>query len=122
MNILFGNKDIDAIRQENRFTVLELDTIQASPDHPAQTAYCVLSDVPITEMAELDAKVRMHHDMMHFYRTQQWKECRDILNFLRGSWNGEVDTFYNELELRLNSIENSSITAEWDGVYRPWRN
>ena len=121
MNILFGNTEIDAIRNESKFTVLELDTIQISPGHDEQTAYCVLSDVPLNEIGELDHKVRMHHDMMHFYRTRQWLECRDLIALLRGSWNGEVDSFYDEISKRLDQLETTTDIGDWDGVYRPWR-
>jgi hypothetical protein len=121
MNILFGNKEIDAIRDESRFTILELDTIQPSSGHENQTAYCVLSDIPLAEIGELQHKVRMHHDMMYFYRTRQWSECRDLIALLLGSWNGEVDSFYNEISKRLDHLETAENLDEWDGVYRPWR-
>jgi hypothetical protein len=121
MNILFGNSDIDTIRNENKFTMLELDTIQASPDHDQQTAYCVLSNIPLNEIAHLEQKVKMHADLMTFYRTQQWAECRDLIDLLMGSWGGEVDSFYRELQSRLDVLAKSEPSAEWDGVYRPWR-
>lgn len=123
MNILFGNKEIDAIRSEARFTILELDTIQPAPDLDTQTAYCLLSDIPMQEINDLERKVKMHHDMMHFYRTQQWDQCRELLCGLQGSWHGEVDSFYDEITKRLDDIEHQvTDTSDWDGVYRPWRN
>jgi hypothetical protein len=121
MNILFGNKEVDAIRNEKKFTILELDTIQATPEVESHTAYCVLSDVPLTEIGLLAQKVRMHHDMMHFYRTAQWVECRELIVLLRGSWNGEVDSFYDEISRRLDYLESAADISDWDGVYRPWR-
>lgn len=121
MNILFGNKEIESIREESRFTVLELDIIQPSPDHDPQPAYCVLSDVPLAEISELTQKVRMHHDMVHFYRSGQWDECRSLIAQLRGSWQGEVDSFYDEITRRLDSTGGCAAN-DWDGIYRPWRN
>ena len=122
MNILFGNKEIDAIRSESKFTVLELDTIQPAPDQDTQTAYCLLSDIPLDELSHLEEKIKMHHDMMNFYRTRQWSECRVLLENLQGSWRGEVDSFYDEIVSRLDKLETESDLADWDGVYRPWRN
>lgn len=122
MNILFGSNEIQAIREQGRFTILELDTIQVSPDHEPEPAYCVLTDVSITEIPLLESKVKMHQDLMHFYRTQQWPECRQLIELLRGSWNGEIDSFYTEIQTRLDNLETNGADQDWDGIYRPWRN
>lgn len=121
MNILFGCNEIEEIKQQERFTVLELDTIQISPDHEPQPAYCVLTDVSLTEIPLLERKIKMHQDLMHFYRTQQWTECRQLIALLQGSWNGEMDSFYVEISARLDDAEVNGVDQDWDGIYRPWR-
>lgn len=121
MNILFGSKEIDAIRQQSNLTVLELDTIQITPDHVPEPAWCILSEIPLHELADLERKVKMHQDLMHFYRTRQWQECRSIIDLLRGSWNHELDSFYDEIESRIDALAMTDVEEDWDGIYRPWR-
>lgn len=120
MHILFGSEQVDQVRQEGNYTFLELDSIQPTPDAQPQTAWCILADVPLPEINQLQAKVKMHHDMLQFYRTQQWSECQQLLELLIGSWNGEVDSFYQEITKRIALYQKNPPGEDWDAVYRPW--
>jgi hypothetical protein len=122
MEILFGNKEIDTIRANSQYTVLELDTIQVTPNHETETAYCLISDLTIEDMVDLEKKKQMHHDMMDLYKHAQWQQCRELALALRGSWQGAVDSFYDEILQRLTDLEQRPIAHDWTGVYRAWRN
>jgi len=120
MNILFGTKEIEDLRRAGNFTVLELDIIQASPDIEPQPAYCVLNQVPLTEIASLANKVTMHQDMINCYRDRQWDHCLQLLKELYGSWNGEVDSFYSTLAARITNFKENDPGPDWDAIYRTW--
>lgn len=120
MQIIFGNKARELIGIESAYTLLELDTIQPSPDHEPEPSFCVLTNVPLTEIHLLEQKNKMHSDMLWFYKKQQWGECIDLIKMLKGSWNGELDTFYDEIVSRINRFAVSPPDESWDGVYKPW--
>ena len=120
MQIIFGNKARELIGIESAYTLLELDTIQPSPDHEPEPSFCVLTNVPLTEIHLLEQKNKMHSDMLWFYKKQQWGECIDLIKMLKGSWNGELDTFYDEIMSRINRFAVSPPDESWDGVYKPW--
>jgi adenylate cyclase len=120
MNILFGSPTIDSLREDGRFTILELDIIQAAEDRAPETAYCILTDIGLGEINQLADKVDMHHQLIDAYRSQQWDACLAIMQLLYGSWNGEVDSFYIELAKRIAEYKLNPPPENWDGVLRPY--
>jgi hypothetical protein len=120
MQIIFGRKAVELIGIETAYTLLELDVIQPSPDHEPEPSYCVLTNVSLTEIHLLEQKSKMHKDMLWFYKKQQWGECIDLIKLLKGSWNGELDSFYDEIQSRISRFVVVPPGDSWDGVYKPW--
>lgn len=114
MNIIFG----ESITQiPDSYTVLELDTLRLAPDNVAVTAYCVIEKIPLQEFPLLDAHKILHNDIMVNYRGQHWEYCEKAITALLGKWNGEVDTFYQELLGRISRYKEAPPAADWDGTY-----
>ena len=57
MNIIIGKEDAE--KMEGKYTVLPLETMKwkSNPELPATTAYCLIENIPITEMNKIDAAV-----------------------------------------------------------------
>lgn len=111
MYIIFGNgaKDLS-----DRFTVLELDTF-ATAQGP-ETAWCVVENIPLADFGTLDDYRKVHSDLMQAYRQRNWEYCRSAIGGLRGRWNGELDSFYDNLEVRVKQFELNPPADDWDGV------
>jgi hypothetical protein len=120
MNILFGSSTIDSLREDGRFTILELDIIQAAHDRSPETAYCVLTNIGLGEINQLADKVSLHQQLISAYRSQQWDHCLTIMQLLYGSWNGEVDTFYVEIAKRVAEYKINPPDENWDAILRPY--
>lgn len=112
MNIIFGDS---AKQLADKFTILELDTIKLANTDEKFTTYCVLDSIPLTDFPKVESYVKLHHDMMKGYRTQQWNYCEDALKYLVGKWNGEVDSFYQVLKQRIQELKESELPKDWDG-------
>lgn len=111
MHIIFG----DAINNlPNSFTVLELDTFRTVTGDK-QTAWCVVENIPLSDFVNLDAYKKVHADLMQAYRDQNWEYCTQAINGLRGQWNGELDSFYDHLEQRVNEYQHTALPEDWDG-------
>ena len=113
MNIIFG-ENIAAL--ENKYTVLELDTFRIGADGPVNTAYCVLELIPLEEMALAESMVDLHGNLMKEYKTRNWNFCEQAIEHLMGKWNGELDTFYQELEKRISKLKTLDLTDEWSPI------
>ena len=111
MYIIFGNQAKDL---SDRFTVLELDTFVTAQG--VETAWCVVENIPLADFATLDDYRKVHSDLMQAYRQRNWEYCRNAIGGLRGRWNGELDSFYDNLEGRVKQHEINPPAEDWDGT------
>jgi hypothetical protein len=113
MQIIFG--DIaQTIRQ--RFTVLELDTFATADSDQTVTAWCVIEKIPLEEIGMTEHLENMHKTLLIEYRNQRWQFCLDALSHLKGKWSGEVDSFYEDLEKRVQYLQYNPPNAQWSPV------
>ena len=111
MNIIFG----DAVNTiPNSYTVLELDTFRL-PDDTTSVAYCVVEKIPLTEFDKLEAYRKVHADLLINYRAREWTYCEHAIEGLVGKWNGELDSFYSNLLLRVLDYKQNLPADGWDG-------
>jgi len=116
MKVIFGRDASDAI--SGRMTVLELDTFFQEGLNEPITAFAVLenTDVPIQELPLMENHLKLHNTMLLEYRKKNFSYCTQALEHLRGKWGGEIDSFYDEFENRINTLKTTTLPANWDGV------
>ena len=112
MNIIFGSPNSELLE---KYTVLELDTFKME-NNKLHTSYCVIEKIPLEEFAMIDALKKIHADLIHYYRLQNWNYCLQAIEGLFGKWNGELDTFYNHLNQRIKQYQESPPPESWDGT------
>jgi hypothetical protein len=113
MNIIFGDS---AKQLSDKFTVLELDTIRITNSSEKFTTYCVVESIPLVDFPKVSAYIKLHHDMLQGYRNQEWSYCQDAIKYLKGKWNGELDSFYEEMSSRIDQLKDQLLPDDWDGV------
>jgi len=114
MNIIFGDNIAELARK--KYTVLELDTFLFEQKNVTATAYAMIEQVPLLEMANLDRFKDLHENLMQEYRKRNWKYCEDAIEHLCGKWGSELDTFYTELHDRVQTLKTQSLPDDWTGV------
>lgn len=95
--------DKEAVKQfEKNYTVLELETF--NKDNREITAFCVLNEVSVTELPSLETTKQLHNAFILEYKKGNYKFCQDAVQYLRGKFNGELDSFYDTIieKIRLN--------------------
>lgn len=113
MQIIFGDS-VNLVR--DRFTVLELDTFRVGDNPSPVIAWCVVEKIPLEEVGMTEHLSNLHHDMMAQYRDQNWDFCLQAIDHLRGKWNQELDSFYQDLETRILNLKQNPPTADWTPV------
>ena len=111
MNIIFG----DPSKVTDKYTVLELDTFKSPSGDQVMTAYCVLEMIPLEEMTTAANWLQIHADLMQAYHQRHWNYCKQAIEGLKGKWNGEVDSFYDNLLARVIDYEKNPPDESWDG-------
>lgn len=112
MHIVF-DEAVELMR--SKFLVLELDQFRLV-DQQVHTAWCVVENIPLEEMPIADKLREAHEDLIQSYRTQQWHRCATAINGLMGKWNGELDTFYENLAGRIRSLSQQELPDTWTGI------
>ena len=56
--------------------------------------------------------------MLKLYRSQQWKEAVKKVKELKGSFNGQMDHYYDLWLERIEDMKNANLPSDWDGVFR----
>ena len=114
MHIIFGKDQADELA--NKYTVLELDTFKFGPRGPLVTAYCTVETIPFEELARLESTKKQHTDLMINYGLRNWSACLTAIKELKGLWRGELDSFYQDLENRIQGYVISQPPADWTPV------
>jgi len=113
MHIIFG----DSLKElPDSFTVLELDTFVVPGDDRPKTAYCVVEKIPLNEFDTLAAYLKIHQDLMQFYKQRHWTYCEHAIEGLMGRWNGELDTFYSSMLQRVQQFKEHEPEPDWTGT------
>jgi hypothetical protein len=110
MHIIFGDS-LHLIPE--KFTILELDTFEDGDKQ--ETAWCVVENIPLGDFPTLDAYKKVHSDLMQAYRGRNWEYCNSAIKGLRGRWNGELDSFYDNLQARVTDYERTPPLEDWNG-------
>ena len=112
MNIIFRE---DLPIEDQRYTVLQLDTFEFF-NGPQHTAWCVVENIPIQELAHVSANKNLHADLIKNYAKQNWTYCEQALEHLMGKWGGELDTFYTDLASRIEQLKTQELDDSWSPV------
>ena len=114
MNIIFDTEDIEAIKNNN--VVLELDTFYFSELKKTATAYCVIDNIKLTDFDKIAQIKKLHADLIDAYKNKNFKLCQDLIEVLKGSFDGEVDSFYIDLLSRISDLKTVELDASWQGL------
>lgn len=114
MNIIIGSEQVEQFRE--KYTVLELDTIRFSGQETTVKAYCIVEQIPITELPQVESKKALHENLMINYRKKDWNFCTQALEHLVGAWGHELDSFYEDLLKRITQYQEQDPGPNWDGV------
>jgi hypothetical protein len=114
MNIIFDKSHLQQL--QTKYTVLELDTIRIETTDQERTAYCVIENVPILEMAQVESFKNLHANLIDNYRKQNWNYCEQAIEHLMGKWNRELDSFYADLLTRVMNYKEHTPGPDWDAT------
>jgi hypothetical protein len=114
MNIIFGTEQAEKLR--GRFTVLELDTFTFGNGGPDVTAYCVIEGIPMDKLPLVESWQKLHEALIKNYQQRNWAYCQTLIEQLADTWNSEMTSFYDEIQVRLNRLILENPGEEWTPV------
>jgi hypothetical protein len=100
MQIVFDTTIAAELRE--RYTVLELETFHVQDTD--LTAYCVVpvEKLAFMDLSNLEDQKANHNVFLNALRNSQWDSIIAYYDIMRGSFGGELDSFYSEIVSRAN--------------------
>jgi hypothetical protein len=114
MHIIFGDDQAQALGE--KYTVLELDTFKFEPSGTLTKAYAVVEAIPIEDLPKLSFQIDLHKNLIENYCIRDWNFCEQAIENLVGCFGGELDTFYVELQSRINNYKDNDPGEIWEPV------
>lgn len=100
---------------DQKYTLLDLDTFSL-PDGSLHTACCVVENIPIAELKETESLKELHANLIKNFALRDWNYCEQAIGHLIGKWGGEVDSFYQELTARIQSLKTQDLDDTWSPI------
>jgi hypothetical protein len=100
---MFEDSITDEVR--SKYMLLPLDTFHFAAAEKNSTAYCLIENTPIQEMFSVDQYLDLHQNLIKNYYLRNWNYCEQAIEQLLGRWNGELDSFYENLLQRVKKYQ-----------------
>ncbi len=106
MNIIIGSEEAEKLRE--KYTVLPLETMKfkSNPELPQVTTYCLIEQIPVTEISKTQEYTDLHNKFYENYQKGDLNFCTNALEHLKGKWGGEIDSYYKIMEDRISKYKN----------------
>ena len=114
VKIVLGTKTAEYVK--DKYFVLELDCIAVKGKKEGVHIYTVLDD---THLDGTWHTHRIHHNrMLELYRNQQFERAIGMCETLLGSFNSEMDHYYEAWMDRCREMAIVKLPKDWGGVFR----
>lgn len=111
MNIVLGETQGRTLAE--RHVVLPLDVFAVQGQSELIKSYCVIESLTLQELAQMDHWIDLHVKLLENYGKKNWDFCIQALEHLMGRWNGEIDSFYQNLLARVQQYRTSDPGPDW---------
>lgn len=99
MQIVWDQDVIEKMRATHTLMELETFDFKGSPI----VTYCVIpAEKLIRDLANLPALTDLHNQFLKAFKENNVEQCKHISSQLYGKFDGELDTFYDEIIKRLS--------------------
>mgnify|MGYP000087270891 CR=1 FL=1 len=114
VKIVLGQRTAELIKDE--YYCLELDCIAVKGKKEGVYVYTLLGNT--NELNIPDEDTTKHNAMLELYRKQKFDAAIRSTKELMGKFNGQMDHYYELWIDRCKEMKQSTLPADWDGVYR----
>jgi adenylate cyclase len=109
---------VTAERLGDDYFTLELDCLAVKGKKEGVSIYTAFYNTNAGAMPEYIMARETHNEMLTAYRAQDWNTAIDLVNALKGEFDGQMDNYYDLWLERIEEMKAADLAADWDGVYR----
>lgn len=108
---------VTAERLGNEYFTVELDCIAVKGKKTGVTIFTVFFNPNAGAMPEWVMAREQHNEMLAAYRQQNWDRAVELVNELRGKFDGNMDHYYEIWLERIEDMRNANLPKDWNGTY-----
>ena len=95
---------LDCIAVKGKTVGVNIFTVNYMPDETVSEAWHLARD--------------KHNGMLEYYRAQRWDDAIELCNELMGSFDGNMDHYYEKWIDRIADMRSRDLPSDWDGTFR----
>jgi adenylate cyclase len=104
--------------ENDEYFAVELDCIAVKGKKEGVNIYTVFRNPDAGAMVEWIMARDEHNTMLQAYRLQQWDRAVEMVNALKGEFDGNMDHYYDLWLERIEEMRNAGLPKDWDGEFR----
>lgn len=112
--LIIGPETANIVKDD--YFVIKLDNIAVKGKTIGLDIYTVLQPTNYNRLEFANARV-LHDQMLTHYCNQAWNYADTLCMELEGSFNNELDYYYNMMRKRINEYRHANLPASWDGTF-----
>ena len=105
-------------RVNNQYFTLPLDCIAVKGKTIGVNIFTVFYMPDETVKIKWNTARDMHNGMLTYYKQQKWDDAIELCKTLTGSFDGNMDHYYELWIERIADMRSRNLAADWDGTYR----
>lgn len=107
------DSNIETLR--SKYLLLELDTVEIIDREIKVYALIDQEHISFDEIAKLDSIKDLHEALIRNYRKKNWDFCFEAIGHLKGTFKGEIDSFYDTISERITKFKDQDLPETWTG-------
>jgi adenylate cyclase len=105
-------------RVNDQYFTLPLDCIAVKGKTVGVSIFTVFYMPDETVKVKWNTARDMHNGMLTYYKQQKWDDAIELCKTLTGSFDGNMDQYYELWIERIADMRSRNLPADWDGTYR----
>jgi len=109
---------VTAERVADEYFTIPLDCIAVKGKKEGVDIFTVFYNPDPGAMPEWIMARDQHNEMLKHYKNQDWNIAAQMVNDLKGEFDGNMDDYYDLWLERIEEMKQANLPADWDGVFR----
>jgi adenylate cyclase len=105
-------------RVNDQYFTLPLDCIAVKGKTIGVNIFTVFYMPDETVAVKWNTARDMHNGMLTYYKQQKWDDAIELCKTLTGSFDGNMDHYYELWIERIADMRSRKLAADWDGTYK----
>ena len=111
VKMILGERTAELVR--DTYTLAELDEIAVKGKTKGVKIFTIVDGTGINK-----EYIGIHNKFLNSYRKQDWDNALQMSSVLKEAFQGELKSYYEMMDERIEELKENNLGEEWDGIFR----